>query len=149
MAKAQDLKGLFPFQRLQESELALLADMIVEKTYGTGQTVFQEGDPSSSLYVVRSGTVEIVKQVDGREQVLATLSEGDFFGEMALFEFAPRSADVRVALEATIFEITKDQFDQLVLAEPAIAARVLYNMMEDMSRRVRKASGAAQQHSFF
>ena len=148
MAKAEDLKGLYLFQRLQEDELEPLAKIIVEKSYGTGQKVFKEGDPSSSLFIVKSGSVEIIKATETEEKVLASFSEGEFFGEMALFEYAPRSADVRVVLDATIFEITKEDFDQFILEQPSIAARLLYSMMEDMSRRVRRASGGAKQ-SFF
>ena len=148
MAKPQDLKGLYLFQRLQEDELEPLSKIISEKAYGPGQKVFKEGDPSSSLFIIKAGTIEIVKTVDGQDHILATFSDGDFFGEMALFEYAPRSADVRVVLDATIFEITKEDFDQFILEQPSIAARLLYGMMEDMSRRVRKASGGAKQ-SFF
>ena len=148
MVKPEDLKGVALFQRLQDDELEPFAKIIAEKAYSTGQKIFKEGDPSASLFVVKSGTVEIVKTVDGEETVVATFSDGEFFGEMALFEYAPRSADVRVVLDANIYEITKEDFDQFILEQPAIAARLLYSMMEDMSRRVRKASGGAKQ-SFF
>ena len=148
MAKAEDLKGVALFQRLQDEELEALAKIILEKAYGVGQKVFKEGDPSSSLFIVKTGTVEIVKAIEGEEKVVATFSDGEFFGEMALFEYAPRSADVRIVLDANIYEITKEDFDQFILEQPAIAARLLYSMMEDMSRRVRKASGGAKQ-SFF
>jgi len=149
MATPERLKGVYVFQRLQNEELEPLAAIINERGYGAGQKIFKEGDPGSSLFLVKSGTVEIVKTVGGRETVLATVSDGEFFGEMALFEYAPRSADVRVVLDAVIFEITKEDFDRLVLKQPGIAARVLYAMMEDMSRRVRQAGGGATQHSFF
>lgn len=148
MAQADELKGVALFQRLQDDEWEPLAAIVRGKSYSAGQFVFKEGDPSSSLFIVKSGAVEIVKRADGEEQVLATFSDGEFFGEMALFEYAPRSADVRVALEAVILEIAKEDFDQFVLEQPAIAARLLYSMMEDMSRRVRRAGGGAKQ-SFF
>ena len=148
MAKAEDLKGVALFQRLQDEELEALAKIILEKAYGVGQKVFKEGDPSSSLFIVKTGTVEIVKAIEGEEKIIATFSDGEFFGEMALFEYAPRSADVRVVLDANIFEITKEDFDQFILEQPAIAARLLYSMMEDMSRRVRRAGGGVKQ-SFF
>ena len=149
MAKPEDLKGLYLFQRLQDDELEPLAKIINERGLSTGQKIFKEGDPSSSLFIIKTGTVEIVKAIDGKETVLSSLSDGEFFGEMALFEYAPRSADVRVVLDTTIFEITKDDFDQFILEQPSLAARLLYTMMEDMSRRVRKASGGAKQNSFF
>ena len=148
MVEAGNLKGVAIFQRLQDDEFEPLAKIIREKAYSAGQFIFKEGDPSSSLFVVKTGTVEIVKTVDGQEKVVATFSDGEFFGEMALFEYAPRSADVRVVLEAVIFEIPKEDFDQFLLEQPGIVARLLYSMMEDMSRRVRKASGGAKQ-SFF
>ena len=148
MPASEDLKGVAIFQRLQDDEFEPLAKIIREKAYSAGQCIFKEGDPSSSLFVVKTGTVEIVKTADGKERVVATLSDGEFFGEMALFEYAPRSADVRVVLEAVIFEIPKEDFDQFLLEQPLIVARLLYSMMEDMSRRVRKASGGAKQ-SFF
>ena len=148
MPASGDMKGIAVFQRLQDDEFAPLAKIIREQTYSAGQCVCKAGDPSSSLFIIKTGTVEIVTTVDGEQQVVATFSDGEFFGEMALFEYAPRSADVRVVLETVLFEIPKEDFDRFLLEQPSIVARLLYSMMEDMSRRVRKASGGAK-HSFF
>jgi len=100
------------------------------------RTLFREGDRGDALYIVRSGAVEIRK--DGG--VLAVLEAGSLFGEMALFEDAPRSADAVARSECALLEIAIPRFRDLLLAHPDEGMRVLFAGMAEMSRRLRATS---------
>jgi hypothetical protein len=58
--------------------------------YGDGEIIIRQGDDGECMYVVQSGTVDILEEIDGREIHISTRGEGEFFGEMSLFERAPR-----------------------------------------------------------
>ncbi|MDD5724074.1 MAG: Crp/Fnr family transcriptional regulator [Syntrophales bacterium] len=93
------LQGVSLFQSLSHSDREVLAAALKHRSLKKGEALFRKGDEGTSLYIVRSGSVKIVFPSEmGDEVAAAVLSEGDFFGEMALLDGMPRSADV-VALE--------------------------------------------------
>src|SRR5215468_4483295 len=88
-----------------------------------GQTVFREGDPPGSAYVIESGTVEVSTDRSGLRVVLALLGPGDLFGEMALIDSAPRMATARSIGEATLIQVDRIQIQQrLESADPIVGA---------------------------
>jgi CRP-like cAMP-binding protein len=132
------LQNLYLFQRLDVEELKEVMSLIYEKVYASGTKIFEEGSTGSTMYIVKSGLVQIVKQRGDTEDTIATLMEGDFFGEMVLFDIAPRSATARAGRDTALLEISKEQFDSFVEQRPQIAAKILYAMMEEMVRRLRR-----------
>jgi small-conductance mechanosensitive channel/CRP-like cAMP-binding protein len=88
------------FAPLSSEETAMLAQAATSHVFAPGETVIRGGDPGSSMFVVHSGRVNVQISENGRARTVATLSEGAFFGEMALFTGEPRTASV-VALEET------------------------------------------------
>ncbi len=69
--------------------------------------VFKEGDPGDSLFLIKSGMVQIVKEINGVDVTLATLSDNEVFGEMALFSDLPRSAGAQALVPVTLTNIPK------------------------------------------
>jgi CRP/FNR family cyclic AMP-dependent transcriptional regulator len=89
-------RNLFAEQRLSSMEINFLASLSRERKLKSGQVLFHEGDPGDAMYVVLEGRVLISKFIPGAgEEALAFLERGDFFGEMALIDRAPRSAQAR------------------------------------------------------
>ena len=88
------------FAPLSAEETSMLAAAAVSHVFAPGETVIHAGDPGSSMFVVHNGRVCVQVSENGRPRTIATLGEGDFFGEMALFTGEPRTAHV-VALEET------------------------------------------------
>jgi len=88
------------FAPLSAEETAMLAQAATSHIFAPGETVIRAGDPGSSMFVVHNGRVEVQLNENGRARTVATLSEGAFFGEMALFTGEPRTANI-VALEET------------------------------------------------
>lgn len=95
-------RSLFEEQRLSNLEINFLSSLSREERYSDGQTLFREGDPGDKLYVVLEGHVRIGKSLPGGgEEALTILGRGEYFGEMALVDRQPRSADAR-AHEGTV-----------------------------------------------
>lgn len=105
------------------------------REYPAGSVLFRENDPGNRMYVIRSGRVRIYRQVGGTEIVLAFLSAGDFFGEMALLEGLPRSASAEVVDQARIIEVEADTFEEMIRSNIEIAVR----MMKKLASRLRES----------
>lgn len=104
------------------------------RIYRTGETIVTQGEVGDCMYVIQSGKVEVVRESGTRQVKLADLGEGDFFGEMALFDRDVRSATVRPLGEVRVLTIDKKMFLRKIHEDPSLAFRV----MEKMSRRIRE-----------
>jgi small-conductance mechanosensitive channel/CRP-like cAMP-binding protein len=99
-AVVERLSAVDIFAPLSVEETGMLAQAAVRHVFAPGEMVIRAGDPGSSMFVVHNGRVRVQVNENGRPRTVATLNEGDFFGEMALFTGEPRTANV-VALEET------------------------------------------------
>jgi CRP-like cAMP-binding protein len=135
------LKHLPIFAELSPRALTILEDLVHVRTYKANETIFEEGDPGSGMYMVRTGAVRIyAKDQVGTEDELALLSPGDFFGETTLTAPAPRSASART-LEATEL-VGLFRADILELAErrPSVSSNILLGLTRVVSERLQAAS---------
>jgi CRP/FNR family transcriptional regulator, cyclic AMP receptor protein len=107
--------------------------------YAAGQPIVRQGEMGDCMYVVQSGKVEVVQAtVDGGEQRLRILGEGDFFGEMSIFEHEVRSATVRAWGEARVLKVDKRTLLRRMKEDPTLA----FSILETLSRRIRSLSAA-------
>ena len=91
-----------------------------------GETVYQEGEPGTMMYVVQSGAVELLREVDGRKISYGVLEKGDFFGEMSLLlESQPRTTSAVVVEAADLVEINATLFDKMIRSNIEIAVRMM------------------------
>jgi len=143
---AQALQGVPFFANLQEDHAGELAGKLVPRRFGPNQVIFHLGDPGGLLYLISRGKVKISHTTpDGQEVVLAILSTGDFFGELALLDDSPRSATA-VALEPTeTWTLHRAEFMQYLSDNPGFAlhvlktlARVLLNLSEQYGRKTQE-----------
>jgi CRP-like cAMP-binding protein len=105
------------------------------RRFRRGETVFHVGDPGDALFIVVSGSIKITLPAEtGDEAILATLRPGDFFGELALLDGAPRSATA-IAIEATeMYMLPRDQFRELIASEPIMRDTVLATLAAEVRR---------------
>jgi CRP/FNR family transcriptional regulator len=94
-------------------------------SYDEGNMIFCEHEPGDELHIIQRGKVKISKVVDGRERILAFLQEGDIFGEMAILNNKPRSANAIAWKETDTLAITKKNFEAVVKAQPQLATRLI------------------------
>jgi uncharacterized membrane protein len=122
------------FQFLDDQERSDLAANLDEVSLAAGQVLFSAGDPGDSLYIIRSGEVEIFfKDNTGNKIVLERATAGDFFGELSLLDKGSRTASA-VALSAVeMLRVDQDDLDQLVRAYPQASL----DMLSAMGRRMR------------
>ncbi|HSK64830.1 MAG TPA: mechanosensitive ion channel family protein, partial [Pyrinomonadaceae bacterium] len=93
-AIVERLSAVDIFAPLSVEETGMLAQAAVKHVFAPGEMVIRAGDPGSSMFVVHNGRVRVQVNDNGRARTVATLNEGDFFGEMALFTGEPRTANV-------------------------------------------------------
>jgi signal transduction histidine kinase len=113
------------FADLSEEDLEQLYQMAKTVSIPAGELVFEEGSPGNALYVVLDGELEISKRQGGQDVVLAVRGTGEFIGEMALLEQAPRSASVRTLRESSLLVISQVAFETLLSCSPSAHLRIL------------------------
>ncbi len=132
----QDILNKVPiFAGLDRKHLKRLSNLMVPRTFKSGEAIVHEKDRPAAFFVIASGKVEVVRGVDSEKpQVLATLGPGDFFGEMALFQGQARSATVRTLEETECLAMTAWDFRAELSRDAEIAMAVL----ETVVRRLRE-----------
>ena len=101
-----------------------------------GDIIFSEGEIGNDMFILQSGTVELIKMIAGETKVLATLEKGDFFGEMSVLEDLPRTATARAKTDVEVVHINGATFDTMLKSNTEIAIR----MMRKLSRRLREVT---------
>ena len=136
--KTDLLKGVDLFSALDDHQLDTVAQMIIEKSFRKSDIILMEDDESNqSLFIIAKGEVKVVLTAeDGREAILASLKEGDFFGEMSLLDGEPRSATVRAVEDSRLLIIRREDFLAAMKKQPDLALTLL----GEMSRRLRKSN---------
>ena len=133
--------GLFREQSLSGMEINFLASLSREERFEPGQTIFREGEHGEKMYIVAEGTVMISKLIPGvGEEALSFLGRGDYFGEMALIEDRPRSADARAHPQsgATVLALPRDVVTGLLNIEKVSSIRLLKILGRLGAKRVRQ-----------
>ena len=129
------------FDGLTPEAMALIANATREESHATGTRIFQYGDPGDKLFIILDGKVRISREVAGMgEEALAVLGPGEVFGEMALLDESPRSADARVHDRCRMLVITKESFDELLFLYKDLAYEVLWNCVRILSTRLRETN---------
>jgi small-conductance mechanosensitive channel len=106
------------FTPLTGDELTRLVSSSELRIFAPGETVIKAGDKGSSMFVINRGRVRVQISENGKPRTVATLNEGDFFGEMALFTGEPRTANVVAAEETEVLEIGHHSMKQLFETNP-------------------------------
>ena len=131
--------GLFREQKLSEMEINFLASLSREERFGPGQLIFNEGEHGEKMYIVAEGTVMISKSIPGvGEEALAFVDRGDYFGEMALIDDRPRSADARAHPDtgATALALPREVVSGLLNIEKVSSIRLLKILSRLTAKRV-------------
>jgi len=95
-----------------------------------GTTVFRQGDPGGSMYVIRAGKVRVLKEAHGRQRVVTTLGPGEFFGEMAVVMGRPRTATAEVLEEAELLKVPAAKLEEMVAQSGEVAIRLIRHLAE-------------------
>ncbi len=135
------LEGVEIFADLNSSELEAISQVLKEEHLTDGQALFQQGDPGDSLFIVSDGKVATsVSTEDGEDLTVAEFGPGDFFGEMSIFEHAPRSATCRAADDAVVYRLHEKDFSTLLSSRPTVAIKIMHKMLGVIAGRLENTS---------
>jgi hypothetical protein len=135
------LEGVEFFELLGGEDRRALAEVVDLVRLGEGETLFRAGEPGESLYLVRSGEVELSIQDNvGQKITLDTARLGDFFGEIALLDAGPRTATAVALADTELVELDRD--DLLLLFRKRCCARASRATPTPRSRSARPSSSA-------
>ncbi len=123
------------FQGLSVDEMEALASSSSSRSFPKNTVVIHENDPADSLFIIESGKVKVYcSDKNGKEFIMNTQSEGDYFGELALLDDSSRSASVRTVEKSSFCIVFKDDFNRVLDEHPNIARKLIRNL----AQRVRK-----------
>ncbi|MBN1397385.1 MAG: cyclic nucleotide-binding domain-containing protein [Bacteroidetes bacterium] len=126
------------FASLAQRELKEVAAIVHKREYRSGEPVFYQGDPGLGMYIVKDGEVSIVIQgKDGNERELALLSDGDFFGELALLDESPRSANAVCKTECTLIGFFRPDLFELIEKNTTLGIKIVLKLAEIVAQRLR------------
>ncbi len=126
MEKKELLSKVGLFSGLNEDDLGRLAEFCVDLTFKKDETLIQQGDRGVGLYVISSGEVKIIKKTAGGDELeVAHHGTGDFFGEMAVLDDAPRSASVVAVVDTACLFLSAWDFKARMKLHPEIAMEIL------------------------
>jgi CRP/FNR family cyclic AMP-dependent transcriptional regulator len=129
------------FAGLSDTALELISRVTTEESHALGTKIFQHGDPGDKLYIIVEGKVRISRDVPGMgEEALAVLGHGAVFGDMALLDEAPRSADARVHERCRLLALRKDAFEDLLFLHKDLAYEVLWSVVRMLTGRLRETN---------
>jgi CRP/FNR family transcriptional regulator, cyclic AMP receptor protein len=127
------------FNSLRPEQLKMILGITVERSVAPSEHLCREGDPATSLFFLVQGKVRVSKQIPGvGEEALAILEPGDYFGEMALIDDSPRSADAITNTPCVLGVIDKGAFDQLLFMNKDLAFDLLWVFVRTLSERLRE-----------
>ena len=142
-AIVERLSAVDIFAPLSAEETTMLAQAAESHVFAPGETVIRAGDAGSSMFVVHNGRVRVQINENGRPRTIATLNEGDFFGEMALFTGEPRTANVIALEETEVLEIGHAAMKSVFDTNPDLVESLSFIMAERRQGLTAQADASA------
>lgn len=131
------LKTLSLFATLTPAELKIVDGLLHERSFLADEIIFDEGEDGQALYVLLSGRVRVSRSRESQTEVIAELSTGDFFGDLALLDNSPRSAQVRAIENCEFAVFFRADFLALLGMHPVIGYKISLELARHIGRRLR------------
>lgn len=132
-----ELKRLKLLADLTDDQISTFVSLLEPVEVMPGTAIVRMNELGNSMYLILKGNVQVSRVTGGRNTTLAKLEAGDFFGEMCLFDEAPRSANVVANGHCTLLRVTKQAFDSMIETHPVLAAVFLRAMLRTVAGRLR------------
>jgi hypothetical protein len=135
--KPGSLRRVKIFADLTDEQLEHFVNFMEVEPVKQWTEIVKQGQYGEAMYLVLEGELRVRLMIAGKETILVTLSAGEFFGEISLFDHGPRSADVVANTDSLLLKITAKKFENLLTQAPELAAPFLYAMGKSLTARIR------------
>jgi SulP family sulfate permease len=144
-AQPLELKDFELFRKFDEKTMKGLAACVTEMSVPQGQKVVSQGDPGDKVYLVRRGSVRILLPLKGNTQYhLATIGQGDFFGELSFIDGSIRSADVEAKVQTDLYVLSRSRLNEQSHADPVFGVQVFARLAQAVGKRLRHTDAELQ-----
>jgi len=131
------------FADLSKREMAAVVRILHEREYQAEEIIFRENEPGMGMYIIHTGTVAIISE-SGQLQ-LSELSDGAFFGDVALLDDAPRSATAVAKTACKIFGFFQPDLFALMERDPQLGLKIVFRLARLIAERLRKTNQRVQE----
>jgi hypothetical protein len=135
--KPGSLRRVKIFAELSDEQLERFLEFMDVEPVQQWKEVVKQGDHGDAMYFVLEGELRVRLMISGKETILVTLSAGEFFGEISLFDHGPRSADVIANADSVLLKISAGAFHDLIKEAPDLAAPFLFAIGKTLTARIR------------
>ena len=133
------LSNVLVFNGLSRKELREVENIIHRREYKAGEAIFHQGDPGLGMYIIIQGRVQIVNNQDPDNLIVySELSDGDFFGDLALVDEADRSAAALASADTRIIAFFRPELKDILTRFPSLGNKILMNLVKVTAQRLRK-----------
>ena len=132
------------FATLSRFELRVVDGLLHDRSYVKGEIIFDEGEEAQALHVVIAGRVLICRQGEPDTGRLTEIDAGGVFGELALLENVPRSAQARAAEDCVLASLSRGDFESLLDTHAVIASKIALQLARHLGRQLRDRSPASE-----
>ena len=145
--RLERLRALSLFVDLSPADLSIVDGLLHERDYLAGEVIFDQGEAGHAMYIIIEGDVVICRQGQPEDGLIARLDGGAFFGDLALLDNQPRSAQARAATPCKLAVFFREDFFSLMETHSRIASKILPQLARHIGRRLREmASERGAQH---
>lgn len=134
------LKSVPLLAKLEQKERSKLVKELVERHFKAGAYIIKQGEPGSEFFIVKNGELKVTATNSGAEVEIGGLAAGEYFGEQALQNDAPRAANVKAVTDVTLFVLARKKFEEILGPLSAVLDRVIKERKEMVKDIVNKRS---------
>ena len=142
--RIQFLKTVPFFDRLSNRQLKTVSDIMFERSYDTDESIFEEGQPGAALFLILDGKIAIEIYRETSTTRLAVLESGAFFGEMALLDDTPRSANARALEPTQTLALYRNDLNDLAHRDAKAACQIYRSLAGTIGDRLRLTNELVQ-----
>lgn len=135
--KGSQLRRIRLFADMSDSQAEEFVNLVEKVKVRAFSPIVKQGEHGDSMYLILDGEARVTIKVNGKEDTIAILNVGDFFGEISLFDAGPRSADVVANKDCTLLQLSKANFESLITQKPELASRFLMSIGRFLGGRIR------------
>lgn len=128
------LRSLPLFDGLSRRQLSAVESILHRREYDPGEVLFHQGNPGVGMYIIQEGAVDIL--YEPTDDILAELTDGDFFGELALLNETPRSATAIARADSVLYGLFRPDLLDLLERDPSLGVQILLRMGRVLSERL-------------